>query len=1004
MKFLIGNSKDGYQEITDLESIILCTKESDTVEDPEEPDIPDVPDVPDVPEDPEDPNTPSDPEEPDIPETPQDPAEPTEPDEPIVVDGLGAKDLVEAMGTGWNLGNTLDSWFEDYGSKTPIQAETYWGCPETTKAMLQMVWDKGFRSIRIPVTWSCSCNRSTWTIRTDFLARVKQVVDWCMEIGFIVVLNSHHDRYVTWCNLPDVEQVKANLRVLWTQIANYFKDYSNQLVFEGYNEVLADNTGNDWSAESSDYTCVNQIAQEFVNIIRSTGGNNPTRCLSVSTFGALWDEKTINSFAIPTDTVQDRIIFQVHCYDTGITDESEDTFTLLENKGVPSIIGEWGTTTEDLPLANRILHAGNFVSRCKNHGIACFWWDNNAFDYGETYGLLDRNNLVWKFEDIANAIISGLTTDPNSYEIVSKTVYDSSNLTVNNFEDGAWDSITGEEIGRYTWYNTSGQSSPIRLINKINVSPDNMYQVRIDSTESGFRLAVWGYWDKNNNFIGGVDDGWSLEKYMYPPENAAYLGISFNNPWNSYNVSGLLNQMIQYNTTIQIIEMKRSQEFIGVVDEFDHLPTTEVNELLAENRTTGMYFDMGGIKTSSNSEFSCWFADITALKDRWLNAWCMNTNGYGSCYLGLFDSNGNILEVIDAVDGVCSVENIRSDCKNVGVFTYWYSTAGSHVYLECELGTVLTGVSNINKVLNNYASLGSAISTAKDLVNNTSIGTSADNFLISQYWTTQSNMDALTTELQIAQLVYDSATSSQSAIDAETSSLTSKTNTFIANRYVGSKIDSSTLSNAITVCEEAYGNTTTSNTGETILKCNYWNTSTNMNALQSAIKSAKSIMNSSSNQSELDAALVSLTDSYNTFINTRQKGAIDTITVSDQIYPSTLGYVGSTSVYLGADIPKGTSLTVSFKYAYDIVAINSSSEAAVRITLGHPFDYLSVLSYTTNGSTSEHVTQDEVSYSRKLVTTKDCDQTNYTGILLSVTYGKTVNSSFYIKDIIVTIN
>lgn len=51
--------------------------------------------------------------------------------------------MAKNMAAGWNLGNTLDA-----------PTETNWGMPLTTQAMIDEVYAVGFRTIRIPVSWS----------------------------------------------------------------------------------------------------------------------------------------------------------------------------------------------------------------------------------------------------------------------------------------------------------------------------------------------------------------------------------------------------------------------------------------------------------------------------------------------------------------------------------------------------------------------------------------------------------------------------------------------------------------------------------------------------------------------------------------------------------------------------------------------------------------------------------------------------------------------------------
>jgi len=62
--------------------------------------------------------------------------------------------LVYDMGLGINLGNTLDSTGDWINSGSISNYETAWGSPIITEAMIKAYADAGFRTIRIPVTWS----------------------------------------------------------------------------------------------------------------------------------------------------------------------------------------------------------------------------------------------------------------------------------------------------------------------------------------------------------------------------------------------------------------------------------------------------------------------------------------------------------------------------------------------------------------------------------------------------------------------------------------------------------------------------------------------------------------------------------------------------------------------------------------------------------------------------------------------------------------------------------
>ena len=81
-----------------------------------------------------------------------------------------------------NLGNTLE----------PPCGEGCWG-PPATQALINGFAHAGFNTIRIPCAWDSHANQSTYQIDPAYMARVKQVVDWCLATNLHVVINCHWD-------------------------------------------------------------------------------------------------------------------------------------------------------------------------------------------------------------------------------------------------------------------------------------------------------------------------------------------------------------------------------------------------------------------------------------------------------------------------------------------------------------------------------------------------------------------------------------------------------------------------------------------------------------------------------------------------------------------------------------------------------------------------------------------------------------------------------------------
>ena len=150
--------------------------------------------------------------------------------------------ITKDMKAGWNLGNSLES----------ENDETGWGNPRITKCMIDAVHDMGFSTLRVPVRWDDHYIDSNYTIDTNYLERVKEVVNYGINNDMYVILNVHHNDLQTKTSTEywQQEQVKNELRTIWTQIANYFKDYGDKLVFEVNNEPRA---GEDWGGNSGLY-------------------------------------------------------------------------------------------------------------------------------------------------------------------------------------------------------------------------------------------------------------------------------------------------------------------------------------------------------------------------------------------------------------------------------------------------------------------------------------------------------------------------------------------------------------------------------------------------------------------------------------------------------------------------------------------------------------------------------------------------------------------------------
>ena len=309
---------------------------------------------------------------------------------------IGAKEFVDKMKIGWNLGNTLEPYYGVPNGDSRMFLETYWKNPKVTKELFEYVKSVGFDTVRIPVTWDVHSEMNsdgTIVIKKEWMERVREVVQYALDSGLNVIINTHHEKSI-YAGTNDVEfkVIKNRARTMWKQIADYFSDIDGRLIFESYNEI--DNAFDTWKYGDVAAEQLNELNQLFVNVVRSTGGYNGQRILMVPT---LLDSELPNAtgaFKLPKDVVDDRIIVTVHKYSPKVgkyLDRSMQRVVNFKNSiNAPVIIGEFGTKASEYDDDFRVNHAGGYVSIAAKYGIKTIWWDNG---YLNEYGLIDRNNF-----------------------------------------------------------------------------------------------------------------------------------------------------------------------------------------------------------------------------------------------------------------------------------------------------------------------------------------------------------------------------------------------------------------------------------------------------------------------------------------------------------------------------------------------------------------------------------------------------------------------------------
>jgi len=356
---------------------------------------------------------------------------------PLEPDAAGmtsdATEIAARITLGLNIGNTLEA----------IGGETAWGNPRITKSFVDFAKQCGFNAIRLPCSWNqYMANSSTAQLKTDWLNRVKDVVQYCVDDDQYVILNIHWDG--GWlennCTVAKEAENNAKQRAFWEQIATHLRDFDEHLLFASANEPNV--------ADATQMAVLYSYHQTFINAVRATGGKNSYRVLVIQ--GPSTDIETTNKLmlTLPTDKISNRLMVEIHYYTPwnfcGLTEDAswgkmfyywgkdyhsttdptrnatwgeegtvDTNFQLMKtqfvDKGVPVVLGEFSAVRRSsltgaaltLHLASRAYYFKYVTQQARADGILPFFWD--------TGGLLSRTNNTVLDQQALDALVQGAT-------------------------------------------------------------------------------------------------------------------------------------------------------------------------------------------------------------------------------------------------------------------------------------------------------------------------------------------------------------------------------------------------------------------------------------------------------------------------------------------------------------------------------------------------------------------------------------------------------------------
>ena len=360
-------------------------------------------------------------------------------------------DIVRKMGIGYNLANTFDSFSDFSDFETPDEQIEFNGNKAPNEDKIKKLKKYGFKTIRFPVTWMYFID-DEGNIKSEWMVRVKEVVDIIINEKLYCILNIHNDGFYDGWLERGMEVIDKYIN-LWTQIAREFKDYNEYLIFESMDKVFF----YDYINYDFDYTTLTTFNQAFVDTIRNTGGNNIERLLIVAGANDEFQMTCTSDYKMPVDQ-SNKLAVSIHylepfnfIYNTYFepynwTDSNGFTYTegpalkwgnsmeyqkVIEDfelmksyfldKGIPIIINKVGVLTEEKKEIESIREYLYMIFSISSNyeGITCCLWDTSNKLFGDM-NFYDRINDIWYDEKIKNnflQISKGKYIKPKDYYI-----------------------------------------------------------------------------------------------------------------------------------------------------------------------------------------------------------------------------------------------------------------------------------------------------------------------------------------------------------------------------------------------------------------------------------------------------------------------------------------------------------------------------------------------------------------------------------------------------------
>ncbi len=438
------------------------------------------------------------------------------------------------LGRGINMGNAFEP-----------PTETAWNNPWQPE-YFKIMADLGFSHVRIPIRWSTperSMEEPPNTINESFMNRVKQVVDTALKYQLHPIINMHHHEDLFLNPTGGKERFLAQ----WSQIADFFKDYPDSLVFEVLNEPHNNLIPELW----------NDFFAEALEVIRVT---NPSRAVLLGTalFGGL---SGVPYLEIPNDPY---IILSVHYYNPfqfthqgagwveADSDEWLGTRWLDTKEERQTIKDEFSFTLEFAEDNNIPVHVGEFGayykadidSRARWTTFLARWFEEQKFSwaywgFSAGFGIYNPNNGQFN-APLVDALFHNAMPDPAQvwYIPVYEEVFDlgTGGWQLNVFESAQVSMMVNDGELNIDISDAGSEAWHIQLSNQgIAIKKDNLYRISFEAFAENQPRQI-------SSYVGKSTAPWTAY--------SGYIPLNIDDQENSYIYSFFMNNLEDNNARL----------------------------------------------------------------------------------------------------------------------------------------------------------------------------------------------------------------------------------------------------------------------------------------------------------------------------------------------------------------------------------------------------------------------------------------------------------------------